>query len=55
MSTQPLSRIINIATALSISTILGSTYSIHRHLTQNYEENEARHDETERTLRGMWD
>jgi hypothetical protein len=52
MSTQPLSRIISIATALSVSTVLRSTYSIHRHLNQFYDENEARHDETERTLRG---
>ncbi|TVY88927.1 hypothetical protein LAWI1_G007038, partial [Lachnellula willkommii] len=52
MSTAPLSRIITIASALTVSTVLGSTYSVHRKLNEDYEENEARHDETERTLRG---
>ncbi|TVY54457.1 hypothetical protein LCER1_G004463 [Lachnellula cervina] len=52
MSTAPLTRIVTIASALAVSTVLGSTYSIHRKLNENYEDNEARHDETERTLRG---
>ncbi|TVY41780.1 hypothetical protein LOCC1_G005253 [Lachnellula occidentalis] len=52
MSTAPLSRIIALTSALTISTVLGSTYYIHAKLNESYEDNEARHDETERTLRG---
>jgi len=52
MSSQPLSRIISLTTALNASAILGSTLYLRSHLVHNYEESEARMDEIEGTLRG---
>jgi hypothetical protein len=52
MSTQPLSRIVSLCTALNVSAVLGSTLYLRSHLVHNYEESEARMDEIEGTLRG---